>query len=693
MKNLLILLAIPLFLISCVRDNDGDNKIGETVSLNLELDLNLSLKKSDETNKGVGLTNKFSEFQHIFKDEVDLVFTSTTTTFSTTLTITPNDLSNTPTLVIPYGTYSWSILDNEQDGNVDYFLRSYLPIYGNGSVEIYSSEVSIDLLVDTNFGLVTVEKENISSAKISLGDWEKNLILEGDYFYLYALQSDGYQLSIDESVYNTTITRYIDSPNILYAKTHYNYILAFSDVDVNSISIKSSPFTQYDFYLQPTATLSSTCSLSLSPYQSQSYLTQTVSATSSIQTVTFSTSTTCSETINYSVSGLPAGVSMDIIELTYPRISGTVSSSVSSGTYNYTITAFNSTSSSTATVSATATGTIIVSNTNSNTNESGSLEFNNDDEVNFVGVGNAILTSDDGLTWSTRTSPTNAFLRDVIYVNNLWIAVGNDGTILTSQNGKNWTERSSGSDAALIRITYGNQKYVVSGQSGTILTSTDAINWTASDTNISYDLSGLVYGKQQFIAAPWGNGNSGSPFLTSTNGDSWTQVAHNLTDNDNAFNSNERLVEDIAFGNNVFVGVGIYGRIIKSTDGINWFSVSTSVVNQNLGGNGGSLYNLDFINGKFVAVGGGMDTNSLALIMTSSDGENWSKKNNDLTSTQWARFFSITYGNGLYVVSGNKSGNDPGTVVLTSQDGENWTTNLLYEGSNYNIFDLAYKNQ
>ena len=376
MKNLLILLAIPLFLISCVRDNDEDNKIGETVSLNLELDLNLSLKKSDETNKGVGLTNKFSEFEHIFKDDVDLVFTSTTTTFSTTLTITPNDLSNTPTLVIPYGTYSWSILDNEQDGNVDYFLRSYLPIYGNGSVEIYSSEVSIDLLVDTNFGLVTVEKENISSAKISLGDWEKNLILEGDYFYLYALQSDGYQLSIDESVYNTTITRYIDSPNILYAKTHYNYILAFSDVDVNSISIKSSPFTQYDFYLQPTATLSSTCSLSLSPYQSQSYLTQTVSATSSIQTVTFSTSTTCSETINYSVSGLPAGVSMDIIELTYPRISGTVSSSVSSGTYNYTVTAFNSTSSSTATVSATATGTIIVTSTNTTTSKTVSLENN-----------------------------------------------------------------------------------------------------------------------------------------------------------------------------------------------------------------------------------------------------------------------------------------------------------------------------
>ena len=510
MKNLLILLAIPLFFISCVRDNDEDNIIGETVSLNLELDLNLSLKKSDETNKGVGLTNKFSEFEHIFKDDVDLVFTSTTTTFSTTLTITPNDLSNTPTLVIPYGTYSWSILDNEQDGNVDYFLRSYLPIYGNGSVEIYSSEVSIDLLIDTNFGLVTVEKENISSAKISLGDWEKNSILEGDYFYLYALQSDGYQLSIDESVYNTTITRYIDSPNILYAKTHYNYILAFSDVDVNSISIKSSPFTQYDFYLQPTATLSSTCSLSLSPYQSQSYLTQTVSATSSIQTVTFSTSTTCSETINYSVSGLPAGVSMDIIELTYPRISGTVSSSVSSGTYNYTITAFNSTSSSTATVSATATGTIIVTNTSTETNSQSGYNYStvqigeqvwfseNLKETRYQN-GDQITRIEDNETWNSTS------LAAYSYFNN-----DSDNIVLY-----NWAAVSSNKNICPqgfrvpTREDYETLFSYVKGDGS----NDDLYNRLASGGNSGYNANEFLY--------RGGGGNNGA-FLQSNNSQYWT---------------------------------------------------------------------------------------------------------------------------------------------------------------------------
>tara|TARA_B110000503_G_C6844673_1_gene288245 strand:+ start:90 stop:500 length:411 start_codon:yes stop_codon:yes gene_type:complete len=136
----------------------------------------------------------------------------------------------------------------------------------------------------------------------------------------------------------------------------------------------------------------------------------------------------------------------------------------------------------------------------------------------------------------------------------------------------------------------------------------------------------------------------------------------------------------------------MYGRIIKSTDGNNWSPISTSVLNQNLGGNGGSLYNMDFLNNNFVAVGGGMDTNSLALIMFSSDGDTWTKKTNDLVNTQWARFFAVTYGNGLYVVSGNASGNNAKTVVLTSSDGNNWITNTLSYGSTYDIFDLAYKN-
>ena len=125
------------------------------------------------------------------------------------------------------------------------------------------------------------------------------------------------------------------------------------------------------------------------------------------------------------------------------------------------------------------------------------------------------------------------------------------------------------------------------------------INWSTGSSGVTHDLSGLVYGNGKYIAAPWGNSSGGgpsSPFIVSTNTVSWTTVSHSLTNNNNQFNSNERLVEDISYGNNVYVGTGIYGRIIKSTDGNNWSPVSTSVINQN----GDSLFNMDFLNNNFV---------------------------------------------------------------------------------------------
>ena len=84
MKKLLILLAIPLFLISCVRDNDETNQLEETVNLDLDISLSFNLEKTEESNKAAGITNKFSEFNHIFKDEVDLVFKSIFTELKTT---------------------------------------------------------------------------------------------------------------------------------------------------------------------------------------------------------------------------------------------------------------------------------------------------------------------------------------------------------------------------------------------------------------------------------------------------------------------------------------------------------------------------------------------------------------------------------------------------------------------------------
>jgi surface protein len=377
MKNLLILLAIPMLFISCVRDNDEDNNTGETVNLDLDLSLSFTLEKTGEANKGAGITNKFSEFNHIFKDEVDLVFTSTTTDFTTTLTITPNDLSNTPTLVIPYGTYSWSIA--YESFSFPNWYKDFLPIYGSGSVQIYSPNVSLDLEVDTSFGLVTVEKNNVESAKLSVTyadgtTTESALILKDNYLYKYVLSSD-YEntLLVNESVYGTSISTIAGESNqtdysLIYPKTHYNYILAFSDVDVNSVTLKTAAFEQFDYYLQPTATVSPTCVISgsirdISQFNEVSF---TMTASNTLPAdIVFDFTTTCSETLNVVANNLPEGLTVTDYNSTFKSANLTgVVSATASGTYNYTITAFNSDNLNTATASGTVTGTIIVTGLN-----------------------------------------------------------------------------------------------------------------------------------------------------------------------------------------------------------------------------------------------------------------------------------------------------------------------------------------
>ena len=71
-----------------------------------------------------------------------------------------------------------------------------------------------------------------------------------------------------------------------------------------------------------------------------------------------------------------------------------------------------------------------------------------------VGASGTILTSDNGTTWTSRTSGTSVTLQNVTYGNSLFLAVGESGTILTSSdNGTTWTSRTSGTTYTLKDVT------------------------------------------------------------------------------------------------------------------------------------------------------------------------------------------------------------------------------------------------
>jgi len=85
---------------------------------------------------------------------------------------------------------------------------------------------------------------------------------------------------------------------------------------------------------------------------------QTVTATTAITDIVYSFSTTCSNTLTATADGLPAGVSLSLTN-NVATISGTPSAQAS-GTYSYTVTAFDSLNLSSASASTTIGGTITV---------------------------------------------------------------------------------------------------------------------------------------------------------------------------------------------------------------------------------------------------------------------------------------------------------------------------------------------
>ncbi len=97
------------------------------------------------------------------------------------------------------------------------------------------------------------------------------------------------------------------------------------------------------------------------------------------------------------------------------------------------------------------------------------------------GYGGIIAPSFDGVfPWTNCLVNLGKYICNVIYVNGQFVAVGgmpgsgweySVGTILTSQDGISWTSHSSRSGSLLRAIAFGNNRFVAVGDSGTILQS------------------------------------------------------------------------------------------------------------------------------------------------------------------------------------------------------------------------------
>ena len=247
MKKLLYFI-LPLLLLSCTKDDSFTSK-DDLSSLSIVLSLNdFQLFVDNGTTSKGGLTKKDSDFVNVFFDEVIINFQSVPSGFETDLTINPNDLENSDEVVLPLGTYSWTITNQTTDE-----ISNRLSVYGSGTLDVKEPNISIDLLVETDYSLITVQKKYVSSSILKYGNLTVNMESNDDYYFGYIKsETDGITLEVVDNVYNSTIETVLE--DILKCK-HYSYLLDYSTVKTQSVSLVCSPMEVIENYLIPNNSL------------------------------------------------------------------------------------------------------------------------------------------------------------------------------------------------------------------------------------------------------------------------------------------------------------------------------------------------------------------------------------------------------------------------------------------------------
>ena len=241
-----------------------------------------------------------------------------------------------------------------------------------------------------------------------------------------------------------------------------------------------------------------------------------------------------------------------------------------------------------------------------------------------------LLTSPDGLNWTTRRVPTNANLYGIAFNNGQYVLVGASAGLFTSPDLALWTPRQPGGIVPLDNtnplsgLAHGAGRYVVTTiatvPTGVTLVSTDGVTWTQGNLGAAENASSVAFLNGKFFAATY----SGKIF-SSADGLTWTGVTTPVT---------TQLLR-LSFGAGRYVAGGASGVILTSTDGVTWAAATSGITTTLLG--------VDFLNNQFVAGG------NSGRILTSPYGLTWTAR----TTTHTGSIRRFAYGAGRRRLDGS----------------------------------------
>ena len=272
-----------------------------------------------------------------------------------------------------------------------------------------------------------------------------------------------------------------------------------------------------------------------------------------------------------------------------------------------------------------------------------------------VGTGGHILTSIDGITWTSTASGTTSDLLDVAYNSGTFVAVGTNGTIIYSTNGTVWNTSGAVSYTSINGITYGNGKFVIVTLLGGIYTSANGVTWTAQTSGVSVALNAITYGNSTYVAV----GYAGI-VLTSSDAITWANQTIGFDD--------FLGVRYITNSTSAFIATKANNKAFYSTDAVTWYrSLVDSFVNTTT--DGSNSYALTSWGDVYKSTGGAL--NYLSTI--TSGVENFTYIYNNGAGL----FIALTASGGIYTSSNATSWTSRTSGVTTGLNG------AYYDGTNF----------
>lgn len=302
--------------------------------------------------------------------------------------------------------------------------------------------------------------------------------------------------------------------------------------------------------------------------------------------------------------------------------------------------------------------------------------------VGESGSGNRVMTSPDGIAWTTRSSASDGQWMGITWSAqlSLFVAVGIN-CIMTSPDGIVWTSRTSPANLQWRTVIWVSQLslFVCVAETGSstnaVMTSPDGITWTTRTTNTNQWVS-VIWSPERSLLVAISSSGTGNRVMTSPDGVAWTTRASAV---DNSW-------KDITWSSSLglFVAVadsGTGNRIMTSSDGTTWISRTSPADN----GWGSIVWAAELSQFVAVAYSGGTGNR----IMTSNDGIVWTTRtsaaDNGWLCVTWAPELRL-----FVTVSNSGSGNRVMTSRGYTQNINAYVNKLNLSGqSNFSATQLS----